>query len=84
MLRLGFKQHMHGFRFTFLTYPRIWFSGPRILGLIRPGISFSTSEFTKPSRRKRGGEPSDLDSRELEPPPKFAEYPLGCSDDLTI
>src|SRR5262249_36386584 len=55
--------------------PRIWFSGPRILGgLIRPGISFALSELTKPSRAKRGGEPSP--DRELEPPPRFAEYPL--------
>jgi hypothetical protein len=38
--------------------PRIWFSLPRVLG-IRPGISFALSELTKkPSRHKRGGEPS--------------------------
>jgi hypothetical protein len=30
---------------------RIWLSGPRLFGLVRPGISFALSEFTKPSRR---------------------------------
>lgn len=32
--------------------PRIWFSGPRMLGgLVRPGISFSTQELTRTSKR---------------------------------
>jgi hypothetical protein len=31
--------------------PRIWLSGPRLFGLVRPGISFALSELTKPSRR---------------------------------
>jgi hypothetical protein len=51
--------------------PRIWFRGPRLFGLVRPGISFAISELTKPSRRKRGG-----GSSPDEPAPRFAEYPL--------
>jgi len=47
---------------------RIWLSGPRILGgLIRPGISFSLSELTKPSRRKRGGELHDTIAKLADP-----------------
>jgi hypothetical protein len=30
---------------------RIWLSGPRLFGLVRPGISFALSEL-KPSRRR--------------------------------
>jgi hypothetical protein len=34
--------------------PRIWFSGPRIVGgLIRPGISFALSELKRKPPRKR-------------------------------
>jgi hypothetical protein len=59
---------------------RIWLSGPRLFGLVRPGISFALSELTKPSRRAKrcnAVEPT----AELEPPreavqSRLAEYPL--------
>ena len=41
----------------------------------RPRMKCALSELTKKPSRKRGAQ-SMPDNRELEPPPKFAEYPL--------
>lgn len=57
--------------------PRIWFSGPRILGgLVRPGISFATSELRKrPSRAKCGHAPAQEPELAVPAPPAPEQIP---------